>query len=71
MKTKTYDLEKAGSLNNLCDRLKVKDKDRRKAVGMTVYLISASEASVMEPSVCLGLVGKILMNATPAKAKGA
>lgn len=71
MKTKTYDLEKAGSLNNLCDRLKVKDKDRRKAVGMTVYLISASEASVMEPSVCLGLVGKILMNAAPAKAKGA
>ncbi len=71
MKNKTYDLEKTGSLTNLCDRLKVKDKNRRKAVGMTVYQISTSEDSLMEPAVCLNLVGKILMNAAPAKAKGA
>ncbi len=71
MKNKTYDLSHTGQLKNSCDRLKVRDKENRKAITMVSRAVSTDEESHLEPAFCLNLIGKILMSASTAPAKGA
>ncbi|MDD3147643.1 MAG: hypothetical protein PHD82_10100 [Candidatus Riflebacteria bacterium] len=71
MKTKVYDLSRTDKLQNTFDRVKTKDKPKRKAVTLTARAVSTDVEARLEPSICLDLIGKILMNAAPATAKGA
>lgn len=70
LKNKTYALESTPSLQQSCDRLKIKDKPRRKAVTLINTKISTDLDADFAPQSCLDLIGKIFMGATNTPTKG-
>lgn len=70
LKNKTYSIEDQSSLEKGCDRLKVKDKPRRKAVTMIDTQITTDVDASLEPMSCLSIIGKIFMGASNMATKG-
>lgn len=68
LKNKTYSINETPALQS--NALKIKDKDRRKAITLETTLISNSTDAHLDPQPCLELVGKIFMSAVNAPSKG-